>query len=129
LTLDMTLNPDFSQVEADVPQLQENTQFALFYPESRPFFLEGREYYTTPLQAVFTRTVADPDAGAKFTGRTGKNTIGVFATDDVITNLLVPGPTGSSNTSLQQSNDAFVGRFARGFGTASQFGALIDPRG
>jgi len=128
LTLDLTLNPDFSQVEADVPQLQENTQFALFFPESRPFFLEGQEYYTTPLQTVFTRTVADPDAGAKFTGRTGKNTIGVFATDDVVTNLLFPGPTGSSNTSLQQSNDAFVGRFARGFGTSSQFGALITTR-
>lgn len=128
LTLDMTLNPDFSQVEADVPQLQENTQFALFYPESRPFFLEGQEYYTTPLQSVFTRTVADPDAGAKFTGRTGKNTIGVFATDDVVTNLLFPGPTGSTNRSLEQSNDAFVGRFTRGFGTASQFGALITTR-
>jgi hypothetical protein len=128
LTLDLTVNPDFSQVEADVPQLQENTQFALFYPESRPFFLEGLEYYTTPLQTVFTRTVADPDAGAKFTGRTGKNTIGVFATDDVVTNLLFPGPTGSTNRSLTQSNDAFVGRFTRGFGTASQFGALITTR-
>ncbi|HEY9182017.1 MAG TPA: DUF5916 domain-containing protein, partial [Gammaproteobacteria bacterium] len=128
LTLDLTLNPDFSQVEADVPQLQENTQFALFFPESRPFFLEGQEYYTTPLQAVFTRTVADPDAGAKFTGRTGKNTIGVFATDDVVTNLLFPGPLGSRNHSLDQSNDAFVGRYARAFGQTSQIGALITSR-
>src|SRR6185503_10856874 len=80
LTLDVALNPDFSQVEADVAQLEENTTFTLQYPETRPFFLEGEDYYNSPLQAVFTRTVADPDVGVKFTGRTGDNTIGVFAT-------------------------------------------------
>jgi len=128
LTLDATLNPDFSQVEADVAQLQENTQFALFYPESRPFFLEGEDYYSSPLQAVFTRTVADPDVGAKFTGRTGKNTIGVFATDDTVTNLLFPGPLGSSSESLDQDNDAFVGRYTRGIGSLSTIGALVTSR-
>jgi hypothetical protein len=128
LTLDVTFNPDFSQVEADVAQLEENTTFALFYPETRPFFLEGADYYSSPLQAVFTRTVADPDAGAKFTGRTGKNTIGVFATNDAVTNLLIPGPFGSQSTSLDQENDGFVGRYARGFGKTSQIGALMTSR-
>ena len=128
LTLDVTFNPDFSQVEADVAQLEENTTFALFYPETRPFFLEGADYYSSPLQAVFTRTVADPDAGAKFTGRTGKNTIGVFATNDAVTNLLIPGPFGSQSTSLDQENDGFVGRYARGFGKTSQIGALVTSR-
>jgi hypothetical protein len=128
LTLDLTLNPDFSQVEADVPQLEENTTFALSYPESRPFFLEGQDYYETPLNAVFTRTVADPDAGAKFTGRPGNNTIGVFATNDAVTNLLFPGPFGSQITSLDQENNAFVGRYARGFGRTSQIGALVTTR-
>ncbi len=128
LTLDLTLNPDFSQVEADVAQLEENTTFALFYPESRPFFLEGEDYYASPLQAVFTRTVADPDVGAKFTGRTGNNTIGVFATNDVVTNLLFPGPFGSRTTSLDQENDGFVGRYTRGFGQASTIGALVTSR-
>src|SRR5688572_3175211 len=128
LTLDVTFNPDFSQVEADVAQLEENSTFALFYPESRPFFIEGEDYYSSPLQAVYTRTVADPDAGAKFTGRTGKNTIGVFATNDAITNLLVPGPFGSQTTSLEQENDGFVGRYARGFGRTSQIGALVTSR-
>jgi hypothetical protein len=128
LTLDVTFNPDFSQVEADVAQLEENTTFALSYPETRPFFLEGQDYYQTPLNAVYTRTVADPDAGAKFTGRTGKNTIGVFATNDAITNLLFPGPFGSQTTSLDQENDGFVGRYARGFGRTSQIGALVTSR-
>jgi hypothetical protein len=128
LTLDVTFNPDFSQVEADVAQLEENTTFALSYPETRPFFLEGQDYYQTPLNAVYTRTVADPDAGAKFTGRTGKNTIGVFATNDAITNLLFPGPFGSQTTSLDQETDGFVGRYARGFGRTSQIGALLTSR-
>jgi hypothetical protein len=128
LTLDMALNPDFSQIEADFAQLEENVQFALFYPETRPFFLEGEDYYTSPLQAVFTRTVADPDAGAKFTGRTGNNTVGVFATNDTITNLLLPGPFGSRTTSLTQENDGFVGRYTRGFGRASTIGGLVTSR-
>jgi hypothetical protein len=128
LTLDVALNPDFSQVEADIAQLEENSQFALFFPESRPFFLEGEDYYASPLQAVFTRTVADPDVGTKFTGRTGNNTIGVFATNDTVTNLLFPGPFGSQTHSLAQDNDAFVGRYTRGFGRASTIGALVTSR-
>ena len=128
LTLDATFNPDFSQVEADFAQLEENATFALFYPETRPFFLEGEDYYSSPLQAVFTRTVADPDVGAKFTGRTRNNTIGMFATNDVVTNLLFPGPFGSRTTSLEQENDAFVGRYTRGFGRASTIGALVTSR-
>ena len=129
LTLDVALNPDFSQVEADFAQLEENNTFALSYPETRPFFLEGEDYYSSPLNAVFTRTVADPDAGAKFTGRLGRNnTVGVFATNDTVTNLLFPGPFGSQLTSLDQENDAFVGRYTRGFGRTSTIGALVTSR-
>jgi hypothetical protein len=128
LTFDLALNPDFSQVEADFAQLEENAQFALFYPESRPFFLEGDDYYTSPLQAVFTRTVADPDAGAKFTGRPGNSTIGVFATNDTVTNLLFPGPFGSRTHFLDQENDGFVGRYTLGFGRASTIGGLVTSR-
>jgi hypothetical protein len=128
LTLDVALNPDFSQVEADVQQLEENTNFTLQYEETRPFFLEGEDYYNTPFQAVFTRTVADPDAGAKFTGRVGDNTIGVFATNDTVTNLLFPGPFGSRTTSLPMDNDAFVGRYRRAFRGTSTIGALVTSR-
>ncbi len=70
-TVTGTVNPDFSQVEADVAQLDVNTRFALFYPEKRPFFLEGLDYFSTPEQAVFTRTVADPSGGLKAVGKQG----------------------------------------------------------
>ena len=45
LTADMTYNPDFSQIESDQPQIETNQRFALFYPEQRPFFLEGQEIF------------------------------------------------------------------------------------
>jgi hypothetical protein len=66
--------------------------------------------------------------GAKFTGRTGNNTIGVFAANDAVTNLLFPGPFGSQTTSLDMENNAFVGRYTRGFGQRSTIGALVTSR-
>lgn len=128
MTANLAINPDFSQVEADVAQLDVNNQFALFFPEKRPFFLEGADYFTTPIGAVFTRTVADPDAGAKLTGKRGKHTYGVVAAQDAITNLIFPGALGSDATSLDQQNTAFVGRYSRGFGDASSVGTLLTTR-
>jgi hypothetical protein len=71
LSLDATINPDFSQVEADAGQVTANERFALFVPEKRPFFLEGIELFATPNQLVHTRQVADPRAGGKLTGKFG----------------------------------------------------------
>ena len=67
--IDATVNPDFSQIESDVALIAENERFALFFPEKRPFFLEGVELLLTPLQAVYTRTMTDPQWGARATGR------------------------------------------------------------
>ncbi len=128
LTANLAINPDFSQVEADAAQLDVNNQFALFFPEKRPFFLEGADYFSTPIQAVFTRTVADPSVGTKLTGKRGKNTFGMYVAQDEITNLIFPGPTGSDAESLLQENNAVVGRYARSFGDASMFGALLTAR-
>ncbi len=128
LTANLAINPDFSQVEADVAQLDVNNQFALFFPEKRPFFLEGADYFRTPVRAVFTRTVADPSVGAKLTGKRDQHTFGMFAAEDDVTNLIFPGSTSSDSESLDQSNTAFVGRYAYGFGKASEVGALLTTR-
>jgi hypothetical protein len=83
LTLDFTYNPDFSQIESDAAQIDVNTTFALSYPERRPFFLEGRDIFSTDINAVYTRSINDPIAAAKLTGKSGKYTIGyIFAQDD-----------------------------------------------
>ena len=78
-----TVNPDFSQVEADVGQVTVNERFALFYPEKRPFFLEGLEQFDTPNALIYTRRINAPIGGAKLTGKVGGTGIAyIGAVDD-----------------------------------------------
>ena len=123
-----TVNPDFSQVEADVAQLNVNTRYALYYPEKRPFFLEGADFFGTPIEAVFTRTVADPDAGLKLTGKVGKAAVGIFGAADALTNLLFPSNQRTDATTLEQESYGLVGRFREDIGQASYVGGLYSGR-
>lgn len=128
LILSGAVNPDFSQVEADVAQFDVNTQFALFYPEKRPFFLEGADFFVTPLDVIHTRTVADPAWGVKLTGKEGKNGIGLFVAQDDTTNLLLPGEQSSDSTVLpRESTDATL-RYRRDLGSSSSIGAVLTHR-
>ncbi|MEL7537693.1 MAG: DUF5916 domain-containing protein [Pseudomonadota bacterium] len=128
ITLSATVNPDFSQVEADTAQLAVNQQFELFFPEQRPFFLEGADYFQTPIDAVFTRTVADPDVGAKLVGKAGRNLFGVFAAQDAKTNFLFPSSLGSDTDTLDESSDVLVSRYRVDLPRQSTFGALLTAR-
>jgi len=80
--LDATINPDFSQIESDQPQITVNQRFAVFFPEKRPFFLENSNYFTSPIIAVFTRNIAHPEFGLRLTGKSGPWAVGVLASDD-----------------------------------------------
>src|SRR5437870_9931317 len=82
VTLDFTLNPDFAQVEADQTVVTANQRFPIFFEEKRPFFLEGIDIFQTPLRAVHTRAIVDPDAAAKLTGKRGRNTSGILLASD-----------------------------------------------
>ena len=82
VTLDFTLNPDFAQVEADETVVTANQRFPIFFEEKRPFFLEGIDIFQTPLQAVHTRTIIDPDYAAKITGKVGRTTFGFLVASD-----------------------------------------------
>lgn len=83
MSLNGTFRPDFSQVEADVGQVLLNERFALFYPEKRPFFLDGLELFDTPNQLIYTRRVVDPDAGLKLAGKLGATNLAtLFAMDN-----------------------------------------------
>ena len=73
--IDATINPDFSQIESDVAQITANERFALFFPEKRPFFLEGVDLFSTPIQAVYTRTITSPRGGLRATGRLGHDLV------------------------------------------------------
>jgi hypothetical protein len=107
LTLDATYNPDFSQVEADAGQIAVNERFALFFPEKRPFFLEGTEIFNLPKQLVYTRSIANPIGGAKMTGKVGVWNVGylgavdesLFEGDNAVANILrVRRDVGGSST-------------------------------
>jgi hypothetical protein len=81
-TLDLALNPDFAQVEADQLVVTTNQRFPIFFPEKRPFFLEGIDIFRTPIQAVHTRAIVDPDLALKLSGKQGKNTFGLMVASD-----------------------------------------------
>jgi hypothetical protein len=82
LVLDLTINPDFSQIESDEPQLTVNQRFPVFFPEKRPFFLENSNYFNTPYTLLYTRNIVDPEYGARLTGKLNKLSLGfIFAND------------------------------------------------
>jgi hypothetical protein len=128
LTLSLTANPDFSQVEADALQLDINEPFALFYPERRPFFTEGTDYFDALENIVYSRTMRDPSWGLKLTGKEGANTIGVYVLRDDITNLIFPGSQGSQSTSLMVPNTSSVFRYKRDLGKHYTVGLLATDR-
>jgi hypothetical protein len=82
LTLDIAINPDFSQVESDDPQVTVNQRFEVTFPEKRPFFLENNNYFTTPENLFFSRRIVDPEFGGRLTGKLGRWDLGLLAIDD-----------------------------------------------
>ena len=90
LALDATVNPDFSQVESDEPQVTINRRFEAFFPEKRPFFLENPNYFDTPINLVFTRRIVDPQFGVRLTGKQGPYAIGALVADDQSPGEIVP---------------------------------------
>jgi hypothetical protein len=88
--LDLTANPDFSQVESEDPQITVNQRFEVYFPEKRPFFLENEDYFRTPIDLLFTRNIEDPSAGIRLTGKEGPYSVGLIATDDRSPGLAVP---------------------------------------
>jgi hypothetical protein len=128
LTLAATLNPDFSQVEADARQLDINEPFALFFPEKRPFFMEGADFFETLFDAVYTRTIRDPSWGLKLTGKEGRHTVGAYVAEDDVTNLIFPGSQGSGGTSLAMQSTAAVLRYKHDIGNRYTLGFLLTDR-
>jgi len=82
LTTDLAINPDFSQIEADMPQIDVNQRYALYYREKRPFFLEGKDLFDTPLELVYTRKIVNPLWGTKLTGKIGKTSLAFLSAYD-----------------------------------------------
>jgi hypothetical protein len=115
--LNGTIRPDFSQVEADATQIATDQRFALFYPERRPFFVEGSDQFNVPNTLVYTRRIVRPEAAAKLTGKVGRTDVAVLtAFDDRATTV--------------DGSRPFVGitRLRRDFGAQSTAGVLYSGR-
>ncbi len=115
--VDATVNPDFSQIESDVAQISANERFALFYPEKRPFFLEGNELFATPVQAVYTRTITSPRWGGRVTGKLDSTAYTVLlAQDRGGGQVVLPGPTSSDLADQDFRSVVAVGRIRHDLG-------------
>jgi hypothetical protein len=115
--IDATINPDFSQIESDVAQIGANERFALFFPEKRPFFLEGIELFSTPIQAVYTRTITSPRWGARGTGKLGHTAYTALVVDDRGGgSVILPGPNFSDLADQDFRMLAAVARVRHEFG-------------
>jgi hypothetical protein len=82
VTLDAAVNPDYAEIEADAPVIAANQRFPIFFAEKRPFFLEGKEIFDSPLQPFYSRTIVDPDVALKLTGKVDKTSFGILAASD-----------------------------------------------
>ncbi len=105
MTLTAAFNPDFAEIEADAPVVVANQRFPIYFQEKRPFFLEGKEIFETPIEAFYSRAIIDPDAAVKLTGKVGKNTFG----------FLVASDNAPGNYSDDEINDPIIGPRIRPF--------------
>lgn len=120
IVFDATINPDFSDVESDQPQFTVNQRFPVYFPELRPFFLENANYFATPIQLVYTRTIVHPEFGGRVTGKIGRTNIGLFVTDD-----REPGETVAPGDPLYKKHaTAAVGRVSEDIGKGSSIGVI-----
>ncbi len=124
LVLDVTVNPDFSQVESDQPQTTVNQRFEVFFPEKRPFFLENAAFFRTPINLLFTRRIADPQFGVRLTGKIGRTAVGALLVDDQS-----PGRIVAENDANAGQRGYFgVLRVSREFGDQSSVGFILTDR-
>lgn len=123
--LDLTLNPDFSQVESDQPQVTVNERFEVLFPEKRPFFIENADFFKpTDAAYLFTRRIVDPELGARFTGRKDGWGFGAMLMNDQ-----APGLNRAENDPLS-GEKAQIGviRGFRDVGERNRIGTMIINR-
>ncbi len=118
LTMSATINPDFSQVEADVGQVLLNERFALFYPEKRPFFLDGLELFDAPNQLIYTRRIVGPTGGVKLAGKVAGVNVGSMLVQD-----------DQANSWNGRSHPLFgIARLRKDFGRNYTLGSVLTTR-
>ena len=130
ITLDAAYNPDFSQIEADAGQIDINNNFALFYREKRPFFLEGSDIFQIDgdINLIYTRSINDPLYAAKITGKANQITFGLLSAYDQNTPVLVPFEEFSEGFGTTQNSWNNIARVKYDVGNQRYFGITATDR-
>jgi hypothetical protein len=123
LTLNGTVRPDFSQVEADAAQVQFDPRQALFYAERRPFFLDGIEQFATPGNLIYTRRIVQPAAAVKLAGKVAGTDVAVLSALDDPNLPAAPGAARGARQPLYN-----IVRVQRDVGAGSRVGAVLTTR-
>ena len=126
-SIEYTVNPDFSQVESDVPMIMANETFAISYPEKRTFFLEGSELLKTDMQSVYTRSITNPLGALKYINQGENNSIYILQATDTDSPYLAAGAYQSYKGNAGKSN-VTIGRFKKNLGNKSHVGLLATNR-
>ncbi|MEE9443503.1 MAG: DUF5916 domain-containing protein [candidate division Zixibacteria bacterium] len=127
VTVEMTLNPDFSQIEADAGQIDVNTTFALLYPERRPFFQEGNDIFRTPIRTLYTRAINDPEFAGKATVRSGRTSLGYLVAQDRQSPVYLPSEERSFFVQSGRSTSNIL-RLRQTVAGGSQVGLVITDQ-
>ncbi|MCW8875726.1 MAG: carbohydrate binding family 9 domain-containing protein [Kangiellaceae bacterium] len=127
--LNATLNPDFSQVEADAAQIDVNNPFTLFLNEKRPFFLDGADYFNSQRTLFYSRNIIQPNYGVKVTGQTNGHSYGLIAVDDDHTSVLLPGRLSSDVEFLaNRESENLIARYSYDLGNKNNVGFYYTER-
>jgi hypothetical protein len=127
ITVEGTVNPDYSQIEADAAQIDVNSTISLFYPERRPFFQEGSDIFQTPFNSFYSRTINNPQFAGKLTSRKGNNRLGIVAAYDTESPYMIPLDASNFTLNLGKSYAA-VARGSHQLGRNSQLGFFLSDR-
>jgi hypothetical protein len=119
---DLTVNPDFSQIESDEPQVTVNERFEVFFPERRPFFLENADLFKTPINLLFTRRIVDPGYGARVTAKLGDWSLASLIANDEAAGRFREDALADEDASFLSA------RVNRDIGTQSSVGAIMTRR-
>jgi hypothetical protein len=124
---ELTINPDFSQIESDASSIDVNEPFTIFYEEKRPFFLEGSELYRTWTPAVYTRSISNPTVAGKVLGSQGRISLAWTFARDEDAPVILPLEERSFFVTAGKGT-VNLARIQRAFGTDAHLGGLFTDR-
>ncbi|HEY6952864.1 MAG TPA: carbohydrate binding family 9 domain-containing protein [Bacteroidota bacterium] len=128
LAVEGVINPDFSQVESDATQISVNSNFALFYPEKRPFFLLGADIFQNQTQTFYTRTINNPLGAGRVIGKSGSLSFAYLAASDRNTPFIVPGEETSDYVATNLESISNIARARYEFGQEAFLGGMLETR-